>query len=65
MTQYARIVDNKVIELFNEPEGFTIDQCFHADIAAQFVEVPLYAGVAPGWGYAQNKFWLPGTGPAE
>jgi len=45
--KYARIADDFVIEVFVEPEGFTIDQCFHPDIAAQFVVVA--DNIEAGW----------------
>lgn len=32
--------ENYVIEVFVPPKGSTIQDCFHADIASQFVEVP-------------------------
>lgn len=38
--KYARIIDNEVIEVFSTPDGFVIDECFHEDIARQFIECP-------------------------
>ena len=36
MSKYARIVDKTVVEIFSSPDGFTITECFHADIVEQF-----------------------------
>jgi len=39
--KYARLSSEKiVIETFVPMQGFTIDQCFHPDIASQFIPVP-------------------------
>jgi hypothetical protein len=40
MTTYARIQGNMAVEVFVPPTGFTLDQCFHPEIAALFTEVP-------------------------
>lgn len=40
MTKYARIVDSVAVEILVPPEGFTLEECVHADIAVLFVEVP-------------------------
>lgn len=40
MTTYARVIDNTAIEVFTPPDGFTIDDCFHPDVAALFEVVP-------------------------
>jgi hypothetical protein len=37
--KYARIVENVAVEIFQAPEGVAIEECFHPDIAAQFVSV--------------------------
>lgn len=64
MTEYARIADGTVVELFTPPTGLTPANCFHADIAAAFVVVP--AGVTPavGWSYAGSTFSAPPAPPA-
>ena len=39
--KYARISsDNLVIEIFVPPAGVSIAECFTAEVAVQFVEVP-------------------------
>jgi hypothetical protein len=61
---YARIQNGVVVELFTPPPGVTLAECFHADVAAQFVEVP--SGVAPaqGWMY-DGKTFAPPPPPPE
>jgi hypothetical protein len=44
---YARIVDSVVFEVFTPPTGFTIDDCFTAEIVAQFQ--PCADEVEGGW----------------
>lgn len=39
MTTYARILNNVAVEIFIPHSGFTIAECFTADIAALFSEV--------------------------
>ena len=36
--KYARIVDNKVWEVFTPPVGVDISDCFTAELVAQFIE---------------------------
>lgn len=38
--KYGRLENNIVLEVFTPPEGFTLAECFHPVIVAQFVEVP-------------------------
>jgi len=38
--KYARIVDNKVWEVFTPPVGVDISECFTAELVAQFIECP-------------------------
>ncbi|MGF6837081.1 hypothetical protein QF001_000948 [Paraburkholderia youngii] len=40
MTTYARIQNNVAVEVFVTPAGFTLADCFHADVAALFTAVP-------------------------
>ena len=40
--KYARVVDNKVWEVFTPPVGVDISKCFTAELAAQFIECPEY-----------------------
>ncbi len=40
MTTYARIQNSTVVEVFVPHNGFTIEECFHPDVVAQFTEVP-------------------------
>jgi hypothetical protein len=64
MTDYARVQGGVVMELFTPPAGFTLDQCFSPDIAAQFVAVPSGAPCAQGWLYANGAFAAPPAPPA-
>jgi len=45
--KYARFNDLTVIEVYTPPEGFTINDCFHADVVAQFEAVA--DDVTVGW----------------
>lgn len=58
------IQNGVVVEMFTPPSGATLAECFHADVAAQFVEVP--SGVAPaqGWTY-DGKTFAPPPPPPE
>ena len=40
--KYARVVDNKVWEVFTPPVGVDISDCFTAELVAQFIECPEY-----------------------
>lgn len=45
--KYARIVELTAVEVFTPPEGFTLDECFTAELVAQFVPCP--DEVQGGW----------------
>jgi hypothetical protein len=45
--KYARVSDSIVQEVFTPLEGFTIDECFTAEIVAQFEPCP--AEVQGSW----------------
>ena len=45
--KHARVIGGVVIEVFVEPEGFAIDECFTPEIVAQFE--PCGEEVQPGW----------------
>lgn len=45
--KFARVVNEVVVEVFMEPEGFTIDECFTPEIVAQFE--PCGEEVQAGW----------------
>lgn len=47
MTKMARIIDGRVDEIIVPVEGFTIEECFHPDVLAQYTSVPDDA--QPGW----------------
>jgi hypothetical protein len=52
---YARIENNRIIELFDPPEGFTIDDCHHPDIAKQFIDVSHHNPIPNvGWDAVSN-----------
>lgn len=55
--KYARIQEGKVAEIYVPIEGFTIAQCFHADLVAQMV--PCTDDVQVGWAYADGVFTDP------
>lgn len=40
MTNYARIEDKIVVEIFTVQEGFTFEESIHPDLAPLFTEVP-------------------------
>lgn len=64
MTQYARVVAGQVFELFTPPDGASLTDCFHAEVAAQFVAVP--AGdptPQQGWTYDGTTFAAPVVPP--
>ena len=45
--KYARFNNSTAIEVFTVPDGFTINDCFHADVVAQFEAVA--DDVTVGW----------------
>lgn len=45
--KFARVINDVVVEVFSEPEGFAIDECFTPEIVAQFE--PCGAEVQAGW----------------
>jgi hypothetical protein len=45
--KYARIVNSIAVETFITPEGFTIEECFTAELVAQFLPCP--EEVQAGW----------------
>lgn len=63
MTQYARVHDAIVVELFTPPDGVPIEDCFTPEIAATFVPVPADVPVEPGWTYDGTTFAPPGPPP--
>lgn len=38
--KYARVVNSVVQEVFTPPEGFTLQECFTAEVVAQFLPCP-------------------------
>lgn len=62
--KFARIgSDNVVIETFVPPEGFGLADCFHPDIASQFVEVP--AEVEASWTKQEDGSFVAPPPPPE
>ena len=57
--KYARIVNNKVNEVFTPPQGIDISECFHPDVVKQFVAVS--DEVESGWIFNDGKFAPPLT----
>jgi len=43
----ARIIDGRVDEIIVPVDGFTIEECFHPDVLAQYF--PVADDVQPGW----------------
>lgn len=60
MTEYARVSNGVVAQTFTPPSGFTLAECFTAEIAAQFVAVPSGVPVGEGWAYTGGTFAPPG-----
>lgn len=52
--KYARIVDNKVWEVFTPPIGVDISECFTPELVAQFIQCP--AEVEQNWDYNGDEF---------
>jgi hypothetical protein len=63
MTDYARIQDGIVAELFSTPGTAPIYEYFSPEIAQMFVEVPAGLPVMPGWTYADFAFSPPNPWP--
>ena len=40
MSKFARIEDGAAVEIISVPDGFTIDECFHADVVSLFTACP-------------------------
>lgn len=57
MTKYARIIDNKVWEVFTPPVGVDISECLTPDLVAQFIECP--EQVSQNWTYNGSTFTEP------
>ena len=55
--KYARIVSSIVAETFTVPAGLTIQQCFTAELVAQFTSCP--AEVQAGWIKQSNGSFQP------
>jgi hypothetical protein len=55
--KYARIVDNKVWEVFTPPVGVDISECFTAELVAQFIECP--SDVEQNYTYDGTNFSAP------
>lgn len=62
MALFGRVVDDMIVELFEEPEGFTIDECFHPEVRAMFQEVPEGTVVNSTWNGTE---WVPPTIPRK
>lgn len=48
----ARIFDGIIGDVIVPIEGFTIEECFHPDVLAQYVPIP--DEVQPGWIVTEN-----------
>ncbi len=62
MTQtFARVVDSVVVEIATIPDGLSLNDCFHADIAATFVTCD--STVEQGFAYSDGTFAAPVAAP--
>lgn len=52
--KYARLINNRVNEVFTPPENIDISECFHPDVVKQFVSVP--DEVEAQWFFDGEKF---------
>ena len=57
MTDYARVVDGVVVELFTPPDGIDIAQCFVLEVELQFI--PATPDVMVGWTHSGDGFAPP------
>ena len=55
--KYARIVNNKVFEIFTPHSGFSIEECFPSELVSQFIECP--DNVQANWDYDGSVFIEP------
>jgi len=64
MTKMARITDGVIGDVIVPLDGFTIEECFHPDVLAQYVAVD--GDVQPGWIVTEDGFTAPEPeAPAE
>lgn len=63
MTKMARITDGIVGDVIVPLEGFTIEECFHPDLLAQYVAVD--DDVQPGWIVTEDGIVAPEPEPEE
>lgn len=64
MALYARVVTGGlVVETFEPPGSLSITDCFHPDVAAQFVPVPDGVPVVEGWTYDGAGIFSPPVVP--
>lgn len=61
MAKMARIVDGVVGDVIVPVEGFTLEQCFHRDLLAQYVNV--VEDAEPGWAEADAVIPEPEPAP--
>jgi hypothetical protein len=59
----ARIIDGAVSTVIVPIDGFTIEECFHPDVLAQYVTVA--DDVQPGWIVTENGIVDPDSPEAE
>jgi hypothetical protein len=59
--KYMRIVNNMAVEAFAPPNGLNIADCFHPDIASQFMLVP--GDVTYGWTRDEDGVWTAPSPP--
>lgn len=63
MVKYARLVDNRVWEIFIPPVGTYIEDCFVPEIVSQFIECP--EEVEQNWEFDGINWIAPEIIPAK
>lgn len=58
MNRYGRIEGRSIVEVIELPLGVQLSECFHAEIASQFVAIP--SNVEAGW-LVENDGFIPLT----
>ena len=54
--RYALIENNQVKDVFEEPRGFTIQECLHPDIVSQYIPCPGNIDIGDLYDSRLNKF---------
>lgn len=65
MSKFARMDGPVAVEVFTQPEGFTLDDCFHEGVASLFSPCPGNVTVGSTVDGAGNWTFAPDPNPAE